>query len=119
VVIGRRCDEPKGSCGIALRCKRGYRKLHWLSSVFQRDTPRAAHGCFRQPGSTKEMRHRLAMEDRGRKEKKELPAGRGEGSVVGLQLRVRFVPAALLAMLRTELATPVCFYSQGLDRSCI
>jgi hypothetical protein len=30
--------------------------------------------------------------------------GCGEGSVVGLQLRVRFVPAALLAMLRTALA---------------
>ena len=27
-----------------------------------------------------------------------------KGSVVGLQLRVRFVPAALLAMLRTALA---------------
>jgi len=27
-----------------------------------------------------------------------------EGSAVGLQLRVRFVPAALLAMLRTALA---------------
>jgi hypothetical protein len=31
-------------------------------------------------------------------------ACRGEGSAVGLQLRVRFVPAALLAMLRTALA---------------
>ena len=31
-------------------------------------------------------------------------ACRGVGSVVGLQLRVRFVPAALLAMLRTALA---------------
>jgi hypothetical protein len=29
---------------------------------------------------------------------------RGEGSAAGLQLRVRFVPAALLAMLRTALA---------------
>jgi hypothetical protein len=28
----------------------------------------------------------------------------GEGSAAGLQLRVRFVPAALLAMLRTALA---------------
>jgi hypothetical protein len=34
----------------------------------------------------------------GRTENK-LSACRGEGSVVGLQLRVRFVPAALLAML--------------------
>jgi hypothetical protein len=32
------------------------------------------------------------------------PACRGEGSAVGLQLRVRFVPAALLAMLGTALA---------------
>jgi hypothetical protein len=32
-------------------------------------------------------------------------------SAVGLQLRVRFVPAALLAMLRTALPTPVCFWS--------
>jgi hypothetical protein len=39
----------------------------------------------------------------GEKEKK-LSACRGEGSVVGLQLRVRFVPAALLAVLRTVLA---------------
>jgi hypothetical protein len=39
-----------------------------------------------------------------KKKKKRLSAGRGEGSVVGLQLRVRFVPAALLAMLRTALA---------------
>ena len=31
-----------------------------------------------------------------KKKKKELSACRGEGSVVGLQLRVRFVPAALL-----------------------
>jgi hypothetical protein len=38
------------------------------------------------------------------KKKKKLSACRGEGSVVGLQLRVRFVPAALLAMLRTALA---------------
>jgi hypothetical protein len=36
-----------------------------------------------------------------------LSACRGEGTVVGLQLRVRFVPAALLAMLRTALA-PQC-----------
>ena len=40
----------------------------------------------------------------GRKKKKKLSACRGEGSAVGLQLRVRFVPAALLAMLRTALA---------------
>jgi hypothetical protein len=36
--------------------------------------------------------------------KKKLSACRGEGSAVGLQLRVRFVPAALLAVLRTALA---------------
>jgi hypothetical protein len=34
----------------------------------------------------------------------DLLKGGEEGSVVGLQLRVRFVPAALLAMLRTALA---------------
>jgi hypothetical protein len=39
-----------------------------------------------------------------KKKKKKLSACRGEGSVVGLHLRVRFVPAALLAMLRTALA---------------
>jgi hypothetical protein len=39
-----------------------------------------------------------------RRGNKKLSACRGEGSVVGLQLRVRFVPAALLAMLRTALA---------------
>jgi hypothetical protein len=39
-----------------------------------------------------------------KKKKKKLSACRGEGSVVGLQLRVRFVPAALLAVLRTALA---------------
>jgi hypothetical protein len=39
-----------------------------------------------------------------RRKKKKSPACRGEGSAVGLQLRVRFVPAALLAMLRTALA---------------
>jgi hypothetical protein len=38
------------------------------------------------------------------KKKKKLPACRGGGSAAGLQLRVRFVPAALLAMLRTALA---------------
>jgi hypothetical protein len=40
----------------------------------------------------------------GGEKKKKLPACRGEGSAGGLQLRVRFVPAALLAMLRTALA---------------
>jgi hypothetical protein len=40
----------------------------------------------------------------GMEKKKKLSACRGEGSAVGLQLRVRFVPAALLAMLRTALA---------------
>jgi hypothetical protein len=35
--------------------------------------------------------------------KRETSACRGEGSAAGLQLRVRFVPAALLAMLRTAL----------------
>jgi hypothetical protein len=35
---------------------------------------------------------------------KKLSACRGEGSAAGLQLCVRFVPAALLAMLRTALA---------------
>jgi hypothetical protein len=39
-----------------------------------------------------------------KKKKKKLSACRGEGSVVGLQLRVRFLPAALLAMLWTALA---------------
>jgi hypothetical protein len=43
-------------------------------------------------------------EDRGRCLRGQLAISRGEGSVVGLQLRVRFVPAALLAMLRTALA---------------
>jgi hypothetical protein len=37
----------------------------------------------------------------GRRKKKKLSACRGEGSVAGLQLRVRFVPAALLAVLGT------------------
>jgi hypothetical protein len=40
----------------------------------------------------------------GRRKKKKLSACRGEGSVAGLQLRVRFVPAALLAVLGTALA---------------
>jgi hypothetical protein len=43
---------------------------------------------------------RLSLEE----DKKKLPACRGEGSAAGLQLRVRFVPAALLAMLGTALA---------------
>jgi hypothetical protein len=46
---------------------------------------------------------KIIIRRRRRKEKK-LSACRGEGGVVGLQLRVRFVPAALLAMLRTALA---------------
>jgi hypothetical protein len=44
-----------------------------------------------------------------KKKKKKLSACRGEGSAVGLQLRVRFVPAALLAMLRTALALQCVF----------
>jgi hypothetical protein len=41
----------------------------------------------------------------GRKNKrKELSACRGEGSAAGMKLRVRFLPAALLAMPRTALA---------------
>jgi hypothetical protein len=36
------------------------------------------------------------------KKKKKLSACRGEGSVAGLQLRVRFLPAALLAMLAKD-----------------
>jgi hypothetical protein len=38
---------------------------------------------------------------------------RGEGSAVGLQLRVRFVPAALLAMLRTALALQCVSKARG------
>jgi hypothetical protein len=47
------------------------------------------------------------------KKKKKLSACRGEGSVVGLQLRVRFVPAALLATGYAKDCTgsPVCFES--------
>jgi hypothetical protein len=42
--------------------------------------------------------------------KGELSACRGEGSAVGLQLRVRFVPAALLAVLTKDCTgSPVCF----------
>jgi hypothetical protein len=37
-------------------------------------------------------------------EEEEIIPCRGEGSAAGLQLRVRFLPAALLAMLRTALA---------------
>jgi hypothetical protein len=44
------------------------------------------------------------MRSRKNKKKGQLSACRGEGSVTGLQLRVRFVPAALLAMLGTALA---------------
>ena len=43
-----------------------------------------------------------------KKKKKKLSACRGEGSVVGLQLRVRFVPAALLAMLSRTALAPRC-----------
>jgi hypothetical protein len=50
---------------------------------------------------------RQSSNSRGKK--KNLSACRGEGSVVGLQLRVRFVPAALLAMLKTALALQCVF----------
>jgi hypothetical protein len=40
--------------------------------------------------------------------RKKLSACRGEGSAAGLQLRVRFVPAALMAVLRTTLALQQC-----------
>jgi hypothetical protein len=43
-------------------------------------------------------------ETKKKKKKKKLSACRGEGSVAGLQLRVRVRPAALLAVLRTALA---------------
>jgi hypothetical protein len=48
---------------------------------------------------------------RKRRRKKKLSACRGEGSVAGLQLCVRVVLAALLAVLRTKDCTgsPVCF----------
>jgi hypothetical protein len=53
-----------------------------------------------------------------REKEKELPACRGEGSVAGLQLRVRFVPAAMLSMLRTALALqPVV--SRGSAGGCV
>jgi hypothetical protein len=39
------------------------------------------------------------LAEKKKKKKKKLSACRGEGSVVGLQLRVRFVPAALLGWL--------------------
>jgi hypothetical protein len=48
---------------------------------------------------SKKKKKKKKEEKKGR-----LSACRGEGSAVGLQLRVRFVPAALLAMLRTALA---------------
>jgi hypothetical protein len=41
---------------------------------------------------------------RRREEENEIILCHGEGSAAGLQLRVRAVPAALLAMLRTALA---------------
>jgi hypothetical protein len=47
---------------------------------------------------------RIAKRGGALKKGRKLSACRGEGSAVGLQLRVRFVPAALLAMLRTALA---------------
>jgi hypothetical protein len=59
-------------------------------------------------GSCSELRHFQAEE-----KKKKLSACRGEGSVVGLQLRVRFVPAALLAMLRTALALQCVSRARG------
>jgi hypothetical protein len=54
---------------------------------------------------------RKCTRTRYEEKKKKLSACHGEGSVVGLQLRVRFVPAALLAVLKTALAlrSPVCF----------
>jgi hypothetical protein len=45
--------------------------------------------------------------------KKKLSACRGVGSVVGLQLRARFVPAALLAVLRTALALQCVSKARG------
>jgi hypothetical protein len=49
-------------------------------------------------------------EEEEEEKKKGLSACRGEGSAAGLQLRVRFVPAALLAMLGTDCTgSPVCF----------
>jgi hypothetical protein len=51
--------------------------------------------------------HDSSVTSCGKKKKEKLSACRGEGSAVGLQLRVRFVPAALLAMLRTALASSV------------
>ena len=42
-----------------------------------------------------------------------LPCCRGEGSVVGLQLRVRFVPAALLAVRRAALALQCLSKARG------
>jgi hypothetical protein len=48
-------------------------------------------------------------EQQEQKKKKKLSACHGEGSVVGLQLRVRFVPATSLAVLRTALALRCVF----------
>jgi hypothetical protein len=48
--------------------------------------------------SSKNSRRRAEKrKTKQKKQKKKPPACRGEGSAVGLQLRVRFVPAALLA----------------------
>jgi hypothetical protein len=54
----------------------------------------------RLAGSSPALRLRKPQK---KKKKEKLPAGRGEGGVAGLRLRVRFVPAALLAMPRTAL----------------
>jgi hypothetical protein len=51
-----------------------------------------------------ELTSRLREEGEGEEKKEKLSACHGEGSAAGLQLRVRCVPAALLAMLRTALA---------------
>jgi hypothetical protein len=53
------------------------------------------------------------------KKKKKLSACRGGGGVVGLQLRVRFVPAALLAMLRTALALQLLEWAVLSDYSIV
>jgi hypothetical protein len=44
-----------------------------------------------------------------------LPACRGEGSAAGLQLRVRVVLAALMAVLRTALALQCVSKSKSRD----
>jgi hypothetical protein len=46
----------------------------------------------------------LRIEKEVIEEKKKLSANCGGGSAIGLQLRVRFVPTALLAVLKTALA---------------